>query len=165
MSDNISNELFNLVTIGLPEGIVIALLTVTLLRLKYRWNVIFGIGAITATVVLVFRLQLLITGIHTAAAIILMALLVAHFFKVPKLTSLIASVVGFLILNIFELFGFVIIKYILAMDIKDLAQKKLHWITFAWIKIILLCLTALIISRSDWYLRGRNNAADKSLSG
>jgi len=165
MIDNISNELFNLLTIGLPEGIVMALLTVTLLRIKYKWSIIVAIGAITSTIVLIFRLQLLITGIHTAAAIIIMALLVAHFFKVPKLASLIATVVGLLFLNIFELFGFVVIKYIFEMDIKDLAQNMFYWIIFAWIKIILLCLTALVISRSDWYLQGRNNSADKPLTG
>ncbi|MFA7466833.1 MAG: hypothetical protein WCY82_01025 [Desulfotomaculaceae bacterium] len=164
MINNAANELFSFLIFGLPEGIVIALLTITLLRIKYKWSIVLFIGALTATVVLVFRLQLFITGIHTAAAIIVMALLVAHFFKIPKLTSMIASVVGLLILNIFELFGFVVIKYVFAMDINDLAQNMFYWVIFAWVKIILVCLTVLVISRTDWYLRGRNNSDNKSLS-
>lgn len=147
------NEINNFFAIGIPETVTLTVLTIILLKLKIKWKTTCFIGLITALAILVLRV--FNTGIHPAVSMIVIALLVAYFYRVPKLNALIASVICFLILNFFELAGFLVLKGYLSLDIKDIAQNSWLWVSFAWGKIILLALTALLISKTNWY-RGKS---------
>lgn len=144
-----SGEIFNLVVIGIPEAAVLTALTVILLKKEIRISIILATGTVTALAVLVFRM--LNTGIHPAVAMIIMALLVAYFYKIPKLSALVASVITFLVLNCFELAGFLLMKHLYGFDIMDIARNRLLWVSFAWAKITLLALTAALLTKTNWY--------------
>lgn len=148
-----NNEILNFFIIGVPESIVLTVFTIIILRLRIEWNKTIYISLFIALTVLLFRILMLGTGIHTAVAVITMALLVAHFYRVTKLNALIASVICFIFLNILEFTGFSIYKFCLGFDINDLAQNRWHWIITAWVKIIVVAITAFLLTKSSWYRR------------
>jgi len=157
------DEVYDFFIIGIPESTALTVLIIIVLRLDVKAKEIVSIGILASFTVLFFRSLMLNTSIHTAAAIIILALLVAYFYKIPKLSALIASVICFILLSLLEVVTFLAYKYGLGFDIGDLAQNRWHWVISAWVKTLILCLTALIISRTKWYMRGRNTSSEKSL--
>lgn len=151
MSIEFINLFVEFVTRMAPECISLTFFITVILRLSIDWKKILIIGAAVAFLVLVFRLLILNTGLHTAAAIITLALLVTYFYKVPKLESLIASTIGMLFLITVELISFTFFKLTYNLDINQLAQNKLLWNLSMWLNIVVIFIISYIISRTKWY--------------
>lgn len=151
MSIEFINTFVEFLTRMAPECISLTFFIIVTLRLTVDWKKIIIIGTTVAFLVLVFRLLILNTGLHTAAAIITLALLVTYFYKVPKLESLIASIIGMLFLIIVELTSFTFFKLAYNLDIHQLAQNKLLWNLSLWLNIVFIFLISYIISRTKWY--------------
>ncbi len=147
MMENISTTLVSYFLKGIPECVALTMLTISILKLKNVWKKILITGLAVATIVLIVRTVLLSTGLHTALAILSMALLVSFFFKVPKLNSIVASTISMIVLCICEFSVFYFFKTFWGMDINDLAQNHLLWVLNSWICTFIIVLTSILIQK------------------
>lgn len=146
-------ELTNFFLIGLPECFTLTMLALAILKQEFKNKIptIILISFIVAFGVLAFRSANLNIGLHTTFATLTLALLVSYFFKTSKLQSLIASIICLLNLSFVEYLVFFLYKYVLSMDINDIAQIKYHWFISNWLHIIALAFVAFLINQSAWY--------------
>lgn len=157
MSSSISAQIINFITVGIPECIALTCLTLVLLKLKINWPRVFIIAMVMSITVLLFRLVAMNVGIHTAMAIIAMAVLVSHLFPVSKLSSMIASTIAVLYLMLCELIVFMFYKLVLSIDIKELINNSLYWTLALWPQIFLILAATFLITHTAWYIRGKKH--------
>ncbi|MBF7081507.1 hypothetical protein IT084_00735 [Desulfallas sp. Bu1-1] len=155
----LSDLLVFLITIGIPECISMAMVLVAALRLEFRWKKILQISIILSLIIFIVRLTvvkaIITPGIHSAIAVLTLALLVAYFYQTSKLLSLTTSIIVMFLLGTLETFTFKLSETIFQHDLHDLVQNKLIWIFTNWLHIILLAVIAFLITRTNWYRRGR----------
>lgn len=147
LMENVKAELLNSIMLGLPECIALTTLVLVILKQKFKWAKIVLISFIVSLTVVIFRIADLNTGLHTAFAIISLALLVNYFFKVSKLKSLVATLISMLLLFLAEYLVFLIYKYVFTIDIGELAQNRLYWYLSSWPHTILLVILCFILMR------------------
>ncbi|MCL2338118.1 MAG: hypothetical protein FWC60_11960 [Firmicutes bacterium] len=146
-------EAANFFLIGLPECIILTILTLILLKqnIKNKAMLITLIGFIMALVVLIFRSANLNIGLHTTFAVLTLALLTSHFFKTSKLQSLVASIICMISLFLAEFLIFVFYKYLFVINVNNPVNINYSWVIYNWLHIMLLALLALLIKKSNWY--------------
>jgi thiol:disulfide interchange protein len=150
----------NFFIIGIPECIVLTMLVLALLRVNYAktWQIITT-GVILAAAVLIVRLIVPGTGmpgIHTAAAMLTLAMLVAHFYRISKEKSLIVSIFAIFLTALSELPTYSLIAKILHINVISLTQHRLYWIFTNWLHIACLAIITAVITRTGWYQQKKN---------
>ncbi len=154
MNSQAWNLLFNFFTIGIPECTALTMLMLALLRKQFIWKKILLTAVLLAAGVLACRLvvqSIGVPGIHTAMATLLLALLVAYFFHVPKHKALAASVFCLVFLLSCEVVVYKLFNQLFALNIKELAQNRLYWLVNGWLPIAAIALAAVVITRTGWY--------------
>lgn len=155
----------NFFIIGIPECIALTMLVLALLRVNYaKTRQIITTGVILAAAVLIVRLTVQsigIPGIHTVAAVLTLAILVARYYQVSKVLSTVASMVAMILLLLTEILSYNLFIKILGMDVTSLAQHRIYWILTSWLHIVCLIIITAVITRTGWYQQKKN--PDKSL--
>ncbi|SFQ98208.1 hypothetical protein [Desulfoscipio geothermicus] len=160
MKSHLVDTALNFIIIGIPECIVLTMLVLALLRVDYAkiWQII-AVGTSMAAAVLIIRLTVQSTGIpgiHTAAAILTMAILVARYYRVSKVLSSVASIVAMILLLLTEIFCYNLFIKIFGMDVTSLAQHRLYWTLTSWLHIVCLIIITAVITRTKWYQQKNN---------
>lgn len=165
MKSHLMDTAVNFFIIGIPECIALTMLVLALLRVNYaKTRQIITTGVILAAAVLIVRLTVQsigIPGIHTVAAVLTLAILVARYYQVSKVLSTVASMVAMILLLLTEILSYNLFIKILGMDVTSLAQHRIYWILTSWLHIVCLIIITAVITRTGWYQQKKN--PDKSL--
>lgn len=157
MNKELLDILISFVIIGIPECIALTMLMLAFLQLPLIWKKIISAGIIQAVTVIIFRLvanSLELPGLHTAAAVITLGLLVSFFWKIPRVKALTCSLMVMIILTLLELLYYNLFEILFSESIDQIVQSKLYWVLGGWMHVITLFLAALLITKTKWYQKG-----------
>ncbi len=125
-----------------------------LARVKLRWRVILAFACVLATVIYIIRNLPVTFGLHSVAAILLMALLIARFTRVPLSTSFITAFAGFALLALLEVSVYEIVGQLLNVESSYFVFTPYTRMLIGLPQAIILIVIAPIIARYRKPLEG-----------
>ncbi|WP_434510420.1 hypothetical protein [Desulfitobacterium sp. AusDCA] len=149
---------------GIPEEIALVTLSFVIARIPLNWKIIVGFGLILAFSAYLVRLTPLPFGLHT---ILILILLSSMLFKISNgnlSLSLIACMVSFLILCIFELTSVTLLMHVFHLTTTEFYTNEWIRILISEPHVILLFIFAFLLNR---FLaeRGKNHGFSSNKSG
>ncbi|NLI91583.1 MAG: hypothetical protein GX434_05075 [Peptococcaceae bacterium] len=132
---------------GIPEQIALVYLAFVIANVPIKWKEIVPIGLCLALVAYVLRLLPITFGVHTIILIGLLFVILIFFYKISISTSILASLISFLALILFETTFLILIKVLFDITLITLENNVPIRIFTTWPQIISLFLTAFIINK------------------
>lgn len=132
---------------GIPEDIALVTLSFVIARIPLNWKTIVGFGLILAFSAYLVRLTPLPFGLHT---ILILILLSSMLFKISNgnvSLSLIACMVSFLILCIFELTSVTLLMNVFHLTTTEFYTNEWIRILIGEPEVILLFIFAFLLNR------------------
>lgn len=142
-----SIPLYSLLLQGIPELIAVVTLASIIARIPIKWTSIIPMGIFLALIVYIARLLQIPFGLHTLIIIIVLFLFLFSLNKGDLSLSLIATLMSFLALLIFELVSIVTITIIFKVSKETLFNDPILRIVSGEPQVILLYITALLLSK------------------
>lgn len=132
---------------GIPELIAVATLAFVIAGIPLRWNKVISIGIILAICAYVVRLFALPFGIHTLLLIIILLLALIKQGKGDFSLSLLASLLSFLVLAIYEFVCLSLLMPVFALTPESLSTDSFKRILIAEPQVLLLFSTAFLLNK------------------
>lgn len=139
---------------GIPEMTGVVACGLALARVKLRWGVILAFACVLATIIYIIRSLPVTFGLHSVAAILLTALLIARFTQVPLSTSFIASFASFVLLALLEVSVYELVGRLLNIESSYLAFTPYTRMLMGLPQAIILIVIAPVIARYRKPLEG-----------
>lgn len=157
MNKELIDILISFVIIGIPECIALTMLMLAFLQLPLIWKKIISAGIIQAVTVIIFRLvanSLELPGLHSAAAIIALGLLVSFFWDTSRIKALTCSIMVMVVLFLLELLYYNLFELLFTVNLDQIVQSKLYWVIGGWSHVVTIIFIALLITKTKWYQKG-----------
>ncbi|MFZ3131010.1 MAG: hypothetical protein WA125_07915 [Desulfosporosinus sp.] len=132
---------------GIPEQIAVATLAFVMAKVPVQWNQVISIGIILAICAYVVRLLPIPFGIHTILLIVLLFIALVWLGKGDFSLSLLASLLSFLALVIFEFVFMSLLMPVFGLTPEILATDSVKRIMIAEPQVILLFSAAFLLNR------------------
>lgn len=139
--------LWALVFQGIPEQIAVITLAFVLAKVPIRWKVIIPMGIGFACTAYILRLLPITFGVHTIVFIGLLFILLIWFYKKPISASILASLITYLALILFETAFMSIFMFLLQISLQTLEANVSIRILTGLPHVIGLFLLARIIHK------------------
>lgn len=135
---------------GIPEQSAVTTLAFVIAKLPLKWSRILLIGTVLALCAFVVRQFPIPFGIHTILLIFILFMFLTRLVKGDFSISLIASLISFLALIIFEMVSFSLLMLAFGVTTTTLLTDSVVRILMALPQVVLLFLTAFLLKK---YLR------------
>jgi len=132
---------------GIPEVMGIVAFSLALARVPLRWGIIALAGTSLTIIIYVIRSVQITFGIHTVAAIVLLAVFIIKTTRTSPINGFVAAFSSLTILTIVELFIEKLFLFITKLDQQVFVSNDLLWKLVALPQAILMILFAVIISK------------------
>lgn len=132
---------------GIPEQIALVTLAFEILSIPVRWRETVLIGTSFAWIAYLLRLLPITFGVHTIVLVGILFLVLMHFYTKPISSSLLASLISFLALILFESVTLSLLTSLFKINSYTLNTNILIRTLVAWPQVLLLFLSALIIKK------------------
>ncbi|MHB8126857.1 MAG: hypothetical protein ACYDEJ_14725 [Desulfitobacteriaceae bacterium] len=136
---------------GIPETVAVVTLAFVIARIPLKWNKILLIGSILAFCAYIVRLFPIPFGIHTILQIILLFIALTWLGKGDFSLSLVATLLSFLALVIFELGCISLLMPIFGVTPNTLSTNTKIMIIIAEPQVFLLFISAFLLKK--FYLK------------
>lgn len=134
-----------MIFLGLPEGITLAIFAFVLSKLKIEWLKIIIIGSILPVVTFFLRLLPITFGVHTIVSIGVLFFLLIILGRINLVSAVTNSIITFLFLIIFETICSAIIMNLFNLSLDTVKNNVFINMAVAYPHNILLLLTAYLI--------------------
>ncbi|SFG87229.1 hypothetical protein SAMN05660649_02954 [Desulfotomaculum arcticum] len=157
MNKELIDTLISVVIIGIPECIVLTMLMLAFLQLPLIWKKIISVGIIQAITVIIFRLfanSLELPGLHTAAAVITLGLLVSFFWQASRVKALTCSIMVMIVLILLEFLYYNLFELLFTVNLDKIVQSKLYWALCGWSHVVTISFIVILVTKTKWYQKG-----------
>ncbi|WP_347488778.1 hypothetical protein ABDB91_16525 [Desulfoscipio sp. XC116] len=132
---------------GVPEIAGIVACSLALARVRLRWGIILSFACILAVVIYIIRNMPVTFGLHTVISILLCALFVTKFTKVPPSTSFTVVFAGYAILALLEVTMHELFSSLLHTEVSQLISDDYIWKLIGFPHAIFMIAIALAIAK------------------
>jgi len=132
---------------GIPEQTAVATLAFVIAKIPLKWNKVLLIGIILAICAYVVRLFPIPFGIHTILLIILLFIALIKLGKGDFSLSLLASLLSFLALAIFEFACLSLLMPVFGLTPESLSTDSIKRIAIAEPQVLLLFIFAFLLNK------------------
>lgn len=132
---------------GIPEQTAVVTLAFVIARITIMWNKILKIGILLALLSYVLRLSSVPFGVHTILLIIILLIALTWLGKGDLSLSLIACLLSFLALAIFEFVCLTVLMWMLGVTTEILFSNLVMRIVVTEPQVILLFIAAFILNK------------------
>lgn len=132
---------------GIPEQIAVVTLSFVIARIPLNWKEIIGFGLILAFFAYLVRLSPIGYGLHTLFIIAILSIMLVKISKGNVSLSLIASIVSFLTLGVFEFVSLSILLDLFHLTTTELYTNEGIRILFGEPHVVLLFAFAFLLKR------------------
>jgi hypothetical protein len=132
---------------GIPEQIAVATLAFVIAKIPFKWNKVILIGIILAFCAYVVRLLPIPFGIHLILLIVVLFIALLWLGKGDFSLSLIASLLSFLALVIFEYVCLSLLMPVFGLTQESLSTDLVKRIIIGELQVILLFITAFLLNK------------------
>lgn len=132
---------------GLPETIGIVALSLALQRVPLKWKYIFPFSLLLTLFIFVIRSLPVAPGIHTVVAILLMAIFMVKFTKVPSTKCFTAVFISVSYLTALEFIFHEPIFWVLDLSLNQALSNDTIWLLVGMPQAAVMIISALCIAR------------------
>ncbi|BAF59957.1 MAG: hypothetical protein HPY89_03125 [Pelotomaculum sp.] len=132
---------------GIPEMMGILAFSLAFAGVPLRWGVIAAVGTVLAVIIYIIRSLPLAFGLHTAAALLLVTIIIAKTTCVPPSKSFISVFASFSILVTLELIIHEFFFFLTKQDPQAVISNYLLWKLIGLPQAFLMIILALLIAR------------------
>ncbi|WP_449240629.1 hypothetical protein [Desulfoscipio gibsoniae] len=139
---------------GVPEITGVVACSLALARVRLRWGMILSFACILAVVIYIIRNMPVTFGLHTVISVLLCALFIAKFTKVPPSASFTAVFASYAILAILEITIYELFFSLLQTEVSQLIPDDYIWKLIGFPHAIFMIAIALAIAKYRKPLEG-----------
>lgn len=132
---------------GIPEQTAVVTLAFVIARIPLRWKIIFPIGIGLSTCAYLLRLLPITFGIHTILLIILLFIALTRQSNADFSQSLIASLLSFLVLIIFEFISISSLMFVLGITPETIFSDTVLRILSGEPQVLLTFVMAFLLNK------------------